>query len=197
MPKTEKKTWIAISGTMASGKSSVLAYLKSLGYPTIDCDSINTNLQKKGEKGYLEILNQFGYDILDENEEIDRKKLAAIIFSNEKKKQQLENILHPLILEKCYEFKEKTNGLMFVEVPLLYELGWEKFFDEHWLITCSLKTCYKRCLKYRNMTKEQVSERINQQMDNELKKKKASVIIYNDTSLDDLYKKIDELLERS
>lgn len=195
MPKNQKKTWIAISGTMASGKSSVLAYLKQLGYSTIDCDEINAQLQRKGEKGYLEIVKQFGCEILDDRQEINRQKLASIIFSNMEKKKQLESIMHPLILEVLQKMKE-LNSLSFVEVPLLYELGWEKYFDSDWLVVSDNEELIERCIKNRNMTVDQIQKRIQSQIDVELKKQKARVIIENNEDLNHLYRKIDMLLER-
>ena len=69
MSEEKKKAWIAISGTMASGKSSVLAYLKRKGYPVYDCDAINASLQEKGEEGYEKIVEVFGHGILNEQME--------------------------------------------------------------------------------------------------------------------------------
>ena len=195
MSKNEKKTCIAISGTMASGKSTVLSYLNQLGYPTINCDIINAQLQKRDEKGYLKIVESFTEDILDDNKEINRKKLASIIFSDTYKKELLESIMHPFILERINEMKEKYS-LLFVEVPLLYELGWEKYFDEDWLITCDESLCYERCMRDRNMSYEEVKARLDHQMSREEKIKKAKVVIENNTNRNELYKKIDLLLER-
>ena len=195
MSKDEKKTCIAISGTMASGKSTVLSYLKQLGYITINCDIINVELQKINEKGYLKIVELFGKDILNDNKEINRKKLAHIIFNDSKKKELLESIMHPLILERINEIKEK-HSFVFVEVPLLYELGWKKYFDEDWLITCDESLCYERCIQDRNMTKEEVKARLDHQMSRELKLEKATVVIENNGNIEELHKKIDLLLER-
>ena len=195
MSKNEKKTCIAISGTMASGKSTVLSYLNQLGYPTINCDIINAQLQRVNEKGYLKIVESFGQDILNDNKEIDRKKLANKIFHNVEKKKVLESIMHPLILEEIFKMKEKYSYL-FVEVPLLYELGWEKYFDEDWLITCDESLCIERCIQNRNMTKEEVQARLNHQMSKESKMKKAKIVIENDGNIQELQKRIDLLLER-
>lgn len=195
MSKNEKKTCIAISGTMASGKSTVLSYLKQLGYPTYNCDIINKDLQKLNEKGYLKIIEVFKEDILDDNKEINRKKLAHIIFNDIEKKKILESIMHPLILEKIFEIKE-THSLVFIEVPLLYELGWEKYFDEHWLVTCDESLCYQRCIEDRHMTYDEVKERLNHQMSTDIKKQKASIILENNQNIQELYKNIDLLLER-
>lgn len=196
MPKSEKKAWIAITGTMASGKSTVLKYLKDLGYDTYDCDSINYNLQQINQKGYNEIVKQFGDHILDENKNINRKKLASIIFSNEKEKEKLESIMHPLILEKLNDIKNNIKELTFIEVPLLYELNWEKYFDEDWLVISEKSNLIERCIQNRNMNINQIEERIKTQMSVEDKIKRAKVIINNNSTLDDLYNKINELIER-
>lgn len=196
MSKNEKKTCIAISGTMASGKSTVLSYLNQLGYPTYNCDIINAQLQEVDEKGYLKIVELFGKDILNDNKEINRKKLASIIFHNVEKKKILESIMHPLILEKIYEIRDKYF-LVFIEVPLLYELGWEKYFDEHWLITCDESLCYERCIQDRNMTKEEVKARLDHQMSKESKMQKANIVIENNGNIQELYRKIDLLLGRN
>ena len=196
MSKSQKKTWIAITGTMASGKSTVLKYLKDLGYPTIDCDSINFDLQQKNQKGYLQIVDTFGKEILDEHDEINRKQLAHIIFSNSENKEKLEKIMHPLILERLDEIKEKHQKMTFIEVPLLYELGWEQYFDEDWLVVSENAKLIERCIENRQMNVDQINERIKHQMKAEDKIKKARVIIYNNTTLEELYKKIDELIER-
>jgi dephospho-CoA kinase len=157
---------------MASGKSTVLSYLNQLGYPTYNCDIINAQLQKRDEKGYLKIIESFKEDILDDNQEINRKKLAHIIFNDKGKKELLESIMHPLILERINEIKEK-HSFVFIEVPLLYELGWEKYFDSDWLITCDESLCYERCINDRNMTYEEVKARLNHQMSKEAKIQKA------------------------
>ena len=94
MSKNEKKTCIAISGTMASGKSTVLSYLNQLGYPTYNCDIINAQLQRINEKGYLKIIESFKEDIINDNKEINRKKLASIIFNDvEKKKAKQKKLI--------------------------------------------------------------------------------------------------------
>ena len=104
--------------------------------------------------------------------------------------------MHPLILEKIYEIRDK-HPFVFIEVPLLYELGWEKYFDEDWLITCDESLCIERCIQNRNMTKEEVQARLNHQMSKESKMKKAKIVIENNGNIQELQKRIDLLLERN
>ncbi len=197
MSEEKKKAWIAISGTMASGKSSVLAYLKEKGYAVYDCDAINASLQRKGEEGYERMVEAFGHEILNKDMELDRKKVASLVFSNEHERKKLEGIMHPLILRRLKQIRETLNETAFVEVPLLYELGWEKYFDCDWLIVADEKKLIERCQRYRQMDEKATLARIRAQMSVEDKKKRARVIIENNEDLKSLYQKVDDLLERS
>lgn len=194
--KDKKKAWIAISGNIASGKSSVLAYIKKKGFPIVDCDQINADLQQVGQAGYQQILATFGHAYLDENQQINRKALASLIFSNNQAKKKLEELMHPLILSQLEKIKQESIKTTFVEVPLLFELGWQKYFDESWLVVSDSQMLIERCMLNRNMNEKQIKERLNAQMSAELKKETADVIIYNQTNLEDLYQQIDEILER-
>lgn len=194
--KDKKKAWIAISGNIASGKSSVLAYLKKKGYPVVDCDQINADLQQVGQAGYQQIVACFGQDYLHENQQLDRKKLASLIFSDLKAKKQLEEMMHPLILNQLNKIKQERTHTTFVEVPLLFELGWQKYFDESWLIVSDSETLIERCILNRKMDENQIKERLKAQMSAEAKIALADVMIENNTDLAGLHRQIDEILKR-
>lgn len=195
LSKEKKKTCIAITGSMASGKSTVMKYLKDKGKEVADCDKINAFLLEKGNDGYLQVVSHFGNDLLV-NGDIDKKKLADLVFSDRNKREQLEAIMHPLILEEIRKL-QKQHDELYVEVPLLFETGWEAYFDENWLVVSDLKELYQRCFEKRGMRDDLISERLHAQMPIEEKIKKANIVIENNASLDELYKKIDGLLERS
>lgn len=196
MSEEKKKTWIAITGSIASGKSSVMKYLKEKGYHVVDCDAINFDLQRKKATGYQKIVDAFGTDILDMDQNLDRKKLAHIIFSDASAKKTLEEIMHPLIFKELEKIRENSDEDVYVEVPLLFELGWENAFDESWLIVSPSSQLMERCVQFRNMNQKEVESRLASQMDVEEKKKRADVIINNTATLFDLYQQIDALLER-
>ena len=88
---------IGLTGSIASGKSTVSNKLKSIGYQVIDCDQINHEILKKDNIGYTLVVEAFGNDILNYDLEINRKALGNLIFSNKDLKEKLNNILHPLI----------------------------------------------------------------------------------------------------
>jgi len=122
---------IAITGGVATGKTQALKIFKKLGSYTINSDDIVHNLLKN-KKIKLQIIKKFGKKILEKGK-IDRKKLAKIVFANKKTLTILEKIIHPQVIyeiEKEYEKVKNKNFVFFVvEVPLLFEIGFQKYFD--------------------------------------------------------------------
>ncbi len=195
MHELSKKKVIAITGTIGSGKSKVSSIL-SKKYPVIDCDKINAKLLQKGEEGY-NCLIQLPWIELDEKGEIDKKKMASKIFLNQNLKNDVENILHPLIFKKIEEWIKKQNSdLIFVEVPLLFEIQAQDRFDEVWCIVCDLDKALYRLQTYRNFTKEDAEARIHNQLDVDYKKKYSDVVIENNESIEELEKEIEKILKR-
>jgi len=88
---------LGLTGGIATGKTTATDFFITKGIDVIDADEVSRFLQQKGQKGYLEIVQQFGSEVLDEHEEINRKKLRQIAFSNQSNKQNLEDIMHPMI----------------------------------------------------------------------------------------------------
>ena len=175
---------IAITGTIGSGKSTVASYLRNKGYFVFDCDEVNR-----------ELLNS---DILVEyfdNGLLDKKKLANIVFNDEKKRLLLESIMHPLILERMKKESGKHDPF-FAEVPLLFEVNWDKYFDKVLLVVVDEKTALNR-LVARGLTIEESEQRIKNQMSIKEKIERSDVIIYNDSSLFSLYEKIDRWLSKN
>src|SRR6478672_10331193 len=88
---------IGLTGSIASGKSTVSSMFNNYDIPVVDADKISRNVVKPGEKAYVEILKTFGQEIAQKNKMIDRKKLGSIIFSDETKRKQLNSIVHPAV----------------------------------------------------------------------------------------------------
>lgn len=179
---------IGITGTIGSGKTEVVNYIKSKGYDVFNCDEVNTELLE--EKSYDLLFSEFN-DCFD-NKVLNKTKLADTIFSDHSKKRKLESIMHPLILNKLLAIK---SDLIFAEVPLLFECGWEKYFDHTILLVSDEKIALER-LMARGINNDDSKRRILSQMPVEEKIKKASFIIYNNGSLDDLYSSIDKILKQ-
>jgi len=178
----KRKYRYAITGSIGSGKTSFCNYLKEEGIEVIDCDKINSDLLKT-EKVIKLIKENFPTAVI--NNEIDKVKLASIVFNNQKEKEKLEKIMHPLILEEIFK---KEDDPLYVEVPLLFESGFERYFDKSLLITCQKEVAIKR-LKKRGLSEEEANKRYNSQMSVKEKLKLADEVLYNDGSLAQLKKK--------
>ena len=185
-----KNMKIAISGTIGSGKSVACEYLcQNKGYDVFDCDQVNRKLLEKDEAGYLKVKEVFPECF--EDGELDKKKLSALVFNNQEEKKKLEDIMHPLILN---ELNKREDDPLFAEVPLLFEAGWDKYFDHNLLIVTDMDLLVAR-LEERGLEKEDILRRLNNQISVEEKIKRADKIIYNNGSLLDLYRMIDLWLE--
>ncbi|MBQ6560172.1 MAG: DNA-formamidopyrimidine glycosylase [Erysipelotrichaceae bacterium] len=187
--KLKKQTRIAITGSIGSGKSEVSRYLREKGYTVFDCDEENRNLLEKGNAGYEAVKKTFPECI--NNGELDKKALSSLVFNDASRKKELEDIMHPLILERLNEHKEE---LLFAEVPLLFEARWDRYFDQNLLIVTNQKILLER-LKNRSMSKSEALRRLKKQMSVSEKKKRADKIIYNNGSLQELHSSLEEWLQ--
>lgn len=178
---------VAITGTIGSGKSEVSNHLRRLGYDVFDCDKENSD-----------ILNECAYKLLSyhfadcfDNKLLNKRKLADKVFNNSDNKKILEAIMHPLILARLIS---RSDDPLFAEVPLLFESNWQTYFDETILVVSDNDIVIDR-LKNRGYSNLEINMRINSQMSVQEKINKASRIIYNNGSLDELYLKIDECIK--
>ncbi len=186
---------VGITGSIASGKSEVSRYISSKGYKITDADYISRNITKKGNIGYKVIIDNFG-NVIDKSGEIDRKKLSNMVFNDSKQLEKLNSLLHPLIFEEIDKNiksfnKEKT---VFLDAPLLFETMLYKKCDEIILIYCDEKTQIERIVLRDNTDEEKARLIIEKQMSVEEKMKKSDYIVENNTTLDKLHFKIDEVL---
>lgn len=195
MSKMSKKKVIGITGSMGSGKSAVSSIVKEI-YPVIDCDKINADLLLPDHDGFNE-LKKNGLIELDRNGFIDKGKLSLSMFNDENVKIQVENILHPLIFKKMKEWIDlQESELVFVEMPLLFEVDATKYFDSIWCIVVSENIALERLEKYRNISKEEAKRRLAHQMNLQVKMDKSDSVIYNDGSLHELKEKVLEAIKK-
>ena len=186
------KRKIAISGTIGSGKSTVLNYLKSKGYFVFSCDEYNAFLLNKGQQGYIKIQEQFPEAFI--KGELDKKALSKIVFNNPLQRERLESIMHPLIIAEMLRLRDLFE-IYFAEVPLLFENNLEKYFDLSLLIATDEQKALER-LQKRGLDYDSAKQRILNQMPQEIKMKRADEIIYNNGSLADLYNQVDIVINK-
>lgn len=178
------KKIIGITGGIASGKSFACNIIKKMGYPVIDADNISRDLSKKGNPCYWAIVNTFGEDYLLENKELDRQKLGKLIFNNPGKKELLNKITHPLILEEINRQISKINdGVLFLDIPLLFESKMEFLCEKIICVYVDRSLQIERLMKRDNIDKEFAISKINSQMDLEKKKNLADYVINSNVTL--------------
>lgn len=184
---------IAIVGNIASGKSLVEKFLREEGYKTLDTDEITHSLLLNNNS----VIQAFkDFDILEENQ-ISRKKLGQIVFSNPKMKQVLENILHPQIKNEINKFfnLNQDEKAAFVSVPLLFEAGMENMFETIIFIEADDDLRLERLIKRNGFTLEDAKNRMYAQMPQEEKIKKSDYVLTNSSTMEELKKQVQNCLK--
>ena len=185
---------VAITGGIGSGKSEVCAYLKSLGYVVLSADEIYKNLQKKPEfieKVYRSLqIENFNYNFFD------TKKVANIVFNDPEKLKILNEITHPIIMKEMLDESKKYKGIVFNEVPLLFESQSQNYYDEIIVIVRPLNDRIKAVNLRDNLSEGEILKRINTQIDYEKFNFNAHTVIVNDGSISSLKDKVKAVIEK-
>ncbi|MDO4378365.1 MAG: bifunctional DNA-formamidopyrimidine glycosylase/DNA-(apurinic or apyrimidinic site) lyase [Erysipelotrichia bacterium] len=190
-PYCQKNTAIkiAVTGSIGSGKSTVMEYLKNNGYKTVNCDEINRQLLSE-EDIQLEISKICGCPF-------DKKVLIREIFGDTLIGKQVQTYLHQMIYQRLEKWlKDNENEqVVFAEVPLLFEYDWDYFFDYNVAVITDKDKLYERLKENRQMNEEEITERLNKQLPAEIKKERADFVIENNDRSIDLEKKVQKMLK--
>lgn len=183
---------IGLTGGIACGKSKVADIFSELGYYTIDSDLISRKVMEKGEAAYIKIVEYFGKDILDENENIIRKRLGSIVFTDKDKLKVLEEIVHPAIFN--YEkklrseiFGKNDKAVIITHAAKMIESKSYTHYDALIVVTADKDIQLSRLIKRDNITIEQAQNILNNQLSNEERLKYTQFIIDNSSDIDNLY----------
>jgi len=181
---------VGLTGGIVSGKSTVAQMFKALGAIIIDADKIGHEIIVPKKHAWYKIIATFGENILQDNTEIDRKKLGKLVFSNHKMLKKLNEITHPeiekIIKIKIAEFRKNNRskqGIMIIDAPLIFEAGTEYLMDKIILVSLEESEQIKRLKHRNNLTREESLCRIKSQMSNNEKAKKADYVINNNQSI--------------
>ena len=188
---------IGITGNFGTGKTTVSQMLAELGAVTINADDLGHELLQPDTQTHKEIVAAFGRSILKPNGEVDRNKLAKLVFDDNAALARLNQITHPKIYEivkhRIEEYRHTGAKVVVMEAALLIEAGWKPLVDQLWVTIAPEATIVSRLQRSRGLTEEQVLARLHTQMPQEKKAKQADVVIDTDCSLDALRAKISEL----
>ena len=171
---------IGLTGGIASGKSTVAAMLRDLGAPVIDADALSRELTALGGAALPAILERFGNAVFD-GEALDRRALGALIFADEAERDALNEIIHPLVLAgmdaQIDALAANGERAAVLEIPLLFEIGYDSRVDEVWLTALPRETQLRRLIARDGLTEAEAAARIDSQWPLARKKSRARVCI--------------------
>lgn len=192
---------IGLTGSIATGKSTVTNMLKELGAFVIDCDKMARDVVAPGTRGLAKIEAAFGKDAVAADGSMDRVYIGDLVFRNPEMKKRLENILFPLIFEALDEEllrleRAGATPVVFLDMPLLYEVKYDSYVDEVWLVYVPFEVQLSRLMKRNGYTKEEALLRIHSQISVDKKKSLAQQVIDNSGTLEDTKEQVRSLWER-
>ena len=191
-----------ITGGAGTGKSEVIKMLQqNFGGCVIMSDEVARELMQKGNISYQLIVEYFGRDILMDDGEIDRKKLADHVFNNKEALEKLNSMTHPYVKEeirKLIEEAEASGECRFValESAILLECGYEDICDEFWYVYTKPEIRRQRMKETRNYSDEKVDSVMRNQQPDEVFFEQCSFVIKNNTTLSDVYAQLKEKLDQ-
>lgn len=191
---------VGLTGGIGSGKSSISKYLIDKGIPVFDADFCSKQILQPGQVAFDDVVKVFGENILLGNGCIDRKKLADIVFKDDKQLKILEDIQYKRIWQQFQEFikyfKAKQERLIVLDAPLLIESGWWQYMNAVWLVHITESEQIKRVSERDKLDITQIKQRIRAQLPFVEKQKFATDIIDNSGTLSATFKQVEMLLTK-
>ena len=188
---------IGITGGIGSGKSEVTAYLRNSGEVVICADEVAKQVVQPGELGALAIRQVFGDNFFDSSGNLDRKKLADHVFADKDMTSKLNDLLHPIIIDRIFAQAAKYKGRVFVDAALLIQSGMHLNMDCVWLVTADREKRIERVMRRDNAERQSVLLRMNNQLSDSDMAPFADEVIVNDGSIEELHAKLNNLLQSS
>ncbi len=188
---------VGITGSIASGKSTVVAQLRKHGYQVIDADQVVHDLQKKGGRLYQALFDWLGDAILQDNGELDRQALGQAIFGNQEMMAKSSALQNDIIRQELAQRRQevaKTESLFFMDIPLLIELDYVGWFDAIWLVVVDDEMQLNRLMARNHLTLAEAKKRMASQMPTKEKLAYADHILDNNGDKAALEKQVEALL---
>ena len=190
-----------LTGSIATGKSTVSAILKDLGAFIVDADKIARDVVAPGMRAWDEIVRVFGKDVLQKTGEIDRESLARIVFNDAVMRGKLEEIIHPEVMrvidEEIRSIKTHSSGAVVVlDVPLLIEVGMHEGVSEVIVVYCPEDMQIMRLMLRDNISREEALTKVRAQMPIEEKRRLATLLIDNSASVEETRKQVEDAYDR-
>jgi len=184
---------IGLTGNIATGKSVVRRMLEHLGAYTIDADALSHRVISRGAPGYQPVLDKFGTWLLDKDGQIDRRKLGRLVFSDEQALTQLEDIIHPYVIQATDLLTRRASqSVIVIEAIKLLESSLRHQCDAIWVTDAPQEVQIERLMRKRSFSREQALQRIHGQSAQREKLAAANVVITNTGSYEELWKQVSE-----
>lgn len=191
---------LGLTGGIASGKSTVSNVFKEQNIPVIDADIVAREVTKAGEPAVEEIRQAFGDQVIQADGEIDRDKLGGIVFESDAKRATLNKIVHEdigkRIQEKRQQLVDEGHELIVLDIPLLFEAGYEKSVDQVMVVYVDAETQKERLLKRDpQLSEADALNRIKSQMPLQDKVERADILINNEGTIEETVQQVQKWLE--
>ena len=172
---------IGLTGSFGTGKTFVASVMRSLGATVLDADAMAHRAVRKGTPAYRKIVAAFGKKVLRESGELDRRKLAAVVFADRKALRALERIVHPEVIRMIRARIRNTGpeDIVVIDAPLLVEAKLTGLVDKLVVVKCTKKGQIERCARKFRIKKAAVSRRIENQMPLRKKIRMADLVVDN------------------
>lgn len=180
---------IGLTGSIASGKSTVAKMIVSYGLPIIDADVVARQVVEPGTPTLKKIAEAFGPEVIALDGSMDRAKVGSIIFHDEEMRKTLNSIIHPAIREEMLrqrdEFISYGEKNIFMDIPLLFESKLEHFVEKIIVVSVNKEVQLQRLMKRNGFTEEEANARIATQIPVKEKEQLADAVIHNNGPLED------------
>jgi len=190
---------IGLTGTMASGKSTVAKYIREQGIPVFDADLVAKEVVEPGTEGLAKVEKEFGSEYL-ENGSLNRGKLAELVFYDKTQLAKLNDIIHVLVWQRAEQFmaeaEKKGFSAVVFDVPLLISVGWHKRMDEVWVVAIPREEQIKRVMARDGMSRDMAEHRLANQIDNDKIREYADVLIDNSGKLENTFAFVQKEINR-
>lgn len=188
---------IGLTGGIATGKSTVSAYLQQQGVVVIDADLVARQVIEPGGLAYEEVKAAFPTAFSEGK--LVRSKLGDIIFHDNEKRIILNELMHPKIRQQMLEMASQNEqvgqSIIVFDIPLLLEGDWKQLVDQVVVVYCPAKLQKQRLMERNHLTAEEAQARMDAQLDIEQKKRLADYVLTNESTREALYRQIDDWLK--
>ena len=188
---------IGLTGGIATGKSTVSNYLMAQGYRVIDADKIARLVVEPGSQGLEQLVALCGDTILLENGQLNRSLFGQRLFQDDALRAQVNRLLHPLIFaEIAHQVAQSSERVLFIDMPLLYEVGYQTQVDEVWVVYVPQPVQLQRLMARNNWHEERAQQAIASQWSIEQKRELADYVIDNQQDPTHTFEQVKAQLER-